>query len=114
MTFKVSQFYVSFDFWRSKERSRRTCAFAVCVCVFMTKTPALSLEVIISSRLHSTPAPLHPPPSPYDVIGGFFLHDGPTFSVCSGIQGFFQSNVSFILLSETLHIRFTRFMPACW
>ena len=89
------------------------CGVWVCVC-FYVKDPRSP-----SGSTHLVQAALHSPPLPSTLSlwcnwSFFFLHDGPTFSVCSGIQGFFQSNVLFIILSETLHIRFPSFLPAYW
>lgn len=84
--FKVSQFsnetllrfisviLFSWNRKRTKERGWQTY-----VCVFMTKTPVLCLEVIISSRLSSA--------APSLWCNWSFLHDGSGFF--SGIQGIF-------------------------
>lgn len=69
---------------REREADRRVC---VCMCArFYDKDPSSE-----SGSNHLVQPP------PYDVIG-VFSRDGSRFSV--GFGGFFQSNFSFIQLSE--------------
>lgn len=88
-----------------KNESERVADRLVCVsvCVFMTKTPALCLEVIISSRLHSTGPSLWCNWSFFFcVMVQDFLWDSGDFSNVT-----FYSFYSLNLLLYSLHLLYT-------